>query len=93
MANTHYFKTSIDFNSREIDIEIRGIYTPYRKATYMDPPEGDEMELTEIIIDRLTRTDSKGVKYFDEEDITWMFTQEEIEEFNEKLYANGEEIV
>ena len=93
MANTHYLKTSINFHNRELDIELRGVYTPYRKATYMDPPEGDEMELTEVVIKRYTKTDSKGVEHWVDEDITWMFIDEELNDFCDQLYTNGEEIV
>ena len=90
MKNTHYLKTTINFNNREIDIELRGIYTPYRNATYIDPPEGDEMELTEIVTKVFFNPELNG--QYREIDIIDTFTQDELLEFNNQLYANGEKI-
>lgn len=91
MRKKYKLNTTIEFNGREIDIELRGDYTPYRKATYMDPPEGDEMELTEIVTNVIV---SEGVlgNLIRETDIIDLFTKEELEEFNDQLYSNGEEI-
>lgn len=90
MRKKYKLNTTIEFNGREIDIELRGDYTPYRKASYMDPPEGDEMELTEIMVRKYTNGLNHG--NYTETDIIDLFTKEELEEFNDQLYSNGEEI-
>lgn len=90
MSERFKLDTSIDFNGRELLIELRGDYFPYERATKFQPSIDDRMELTEIIV-RKYQNGNHGS--YTEIDIIDLFTKEELEEFNEKLYANGEEIV
>jgi hypothetical protein len=94
MKNERYkLDTTITFNGRELDITLEGFYYPYQKATYMDPPEGDEIELTGIYTDCPAKDeDDSNVKLVIEKDISWMFNDDELAKFNDILYANGERV-
>ena len=88
---THKLLYSVVLNNREIDIELRGFYRPPRSATYYDPPEGDQMELIDVIFKYETHTIG-NVKYYKDVSILFLFSDDELDDFNDMLYSNGESI-
>lgn len=88
---THKLLTTVFLNNREIDIELRGFYTPARSASYFDPPEGDEMQLVDVIFKY--EIDTIGdIKYYKDVSILCLFSDDELDDFNDMLYSNGESI-
>lgn len=89
MRKKYKLDTIVEFNGNEIEVELRGEYTPYKRGTYEYPPEGDEMELTEVI----RRVYKNKLGTFVEYDITDFFNDDQLIKFNDMLYANGEEVI